>query len=214
MDLLTHSLLPFFGIFLAVLVIHESGHYFTAKLFGVKVLEAGVGLPPRVWGFRWHDTDYTINALPFGAFVRMLGEEDPGDPQSLAAQPKWKRTVIIGSGAALNVVLAVTLFMVGLMVPREVADGGVQIAKVIPDSPAAHADLREGDEILEVNGRSVDNTGDAVYVVRLSQGSDVDPRSSVSTRKPATTRSSRRRRTPAGIRPTTSMSVVPRTAAV
>ena len=186
MDFLTHNILPFFGIFLAVLVIHESGHYFTAKLFGVKVLEAGVGLPPRVWGFTWRGTDYTLNALPFGAFVRMLGEEDPTDPQSLAAQPKWKRTIIIGSGAALNVILAVTLFMVGLMIPRQVADGGAQIAFVVPDSPAARAEVRDeqdrivesglrpGDEILEVNGRHVDNTGEAIYVVRLSQGSDVD----------------------------------------
>jgi regulator of sigma E protease len=174
MDFLTHNLLPFFGIFLAILVIHESGHYFTAKLFGVKVLEAGIGLPPRVWGFTWRGTDYTLNALPFGAFVRMLGEEDPEDPQSLAARPKWKRTVIIGSGAALNVLLAVVLFMVGLMIPREVADGGAQIAHVVPDSPAQRAGLQEGDEILKVNGRSIDNTGDAIYIVRLSQGSDVD----------------------------------------
>jgi regulator of sigma E protease len=174
LDFLVTNLLPFFGIFMAVLVIHESGHYFTAKLFGVKVLEAGVGLPPKLWGFRWRDTDYTINALPFGAFVRMLGEEDPSDPQSLAAQPKWKRSVIIGSGAALNVVLAIVLFMVALMVPKEIADGGAKIVEVIPDSPAAHAGLQPGDEILEVNGRSVDNTGDAVYITRLSQGSDVD----------------------------------------
>jgi regulator of sigma E protease len=187
MDLLTHSLLPFFGIFMAVLVIHEAGHYFTAKLFGVKVLEAGIGLPPKVWGFTWRDTQYTINALPFGAFVRMLGEEDPGDPQSLAAQPKWKRTVILGSGAALNVILAFVLFTIGFMIPNDKAIGGAQVASVIPDSPASKArlidregnelterGLKPGDEILEVNGRSVENTGEAVYVVRLSQGSNVD----------------------------------------
>jgi regulator of sigma E protease len=138
------------------------------------VLEAGVGLPPKVWGFTWRETEYTINALPFGAFVRMLGEEDPADPRSLAAQPRWKRTIIIGSGAALNVVLAIVLFMVALMVPKEVADGGARVVEVIPDSPAARAGLQPGDEILEVNGRSVDNTGDAVYVTRLSQGSEVD----------------------------------------
>ena len=85
-DVLTHSILPFIGILLLLLVVHEAGHYITAKLFGVKVLEAGIGLPPRIWGFRWRETDYTINAIPFGAFVRMLGEEDPSDPRSLAAR--------------------------------------------------------------------------------------------------------------------------------
>jgi regulator of sigma E protease len=174
LDLLTQSLLPFIGILLAVLVLHEAGHYFTAKMFGVKVLEAGIGLPPKLFGFTWRGTAYTLNALPFGAFVRMLGEEDPDDPQSLAAQPKWKRTIILGSGAALNVVLAIILFTVGLMIPREVADSGAKIAQIIPNSPAQEADLRVGDEILEVNGRSVDNASDAVYYVRLAQGSDVD----------------------------------------
>ena len=66
----------FLIILLGLIVLHEAGHYFTAKLFGVKVLEAGIGLPPRIWGFTWRGTDYTINALPFGAFVRMLGEEE------------------------------------------------------------------------------------------------------------------------------------------
>ena len=120
MDFLTHNLLPFFGIFLAVLVIHESGHYFTAKMFGVKVLEAGIGLPPKRVGV--HVARHRIHAqpLPFGAFVRMLGEEDPSDPQSLAAQPKWKRTIIIGVGRRASTSCSpCSLFMVGLMIPRE-----------------------------------------------------------------------------------------------
>ena len=116
MDVLTHSILPFFGILLGLLVVHEGGHYLTAKMFGVKVLEAGIGLPPRLFGFRWRDTDYTINAIPLGAFVRLLGEEDPADPQSLAAQPKWKRTVIIGAGVIMNLILAIMLFTASLMI--------------------------------------------------------------------------------------------------
>jgi len=174
LDLITQSILPFVGILLGLIVIHEAGHYFTAKMFGVKVLEAGVGLPPRVWGFTWRGTDYTINALPFGAFVRMLGEEDPSDPESLAAQPKWKRTIIIASGAAMNLVTAVVLFAVSLMIPTEVSEGGAVITNVIPDSPAARAGILEGDEILEVNGRKAENTTDAAYFIRLAQGSTVD----------------------------------------
>ena len=75
MDVLTQSLLPFILILLTLLVVHEGGHYVAAKLLGVTVLEAGIGLPPRIWGFRWRNTDYTLNALPIGAFVRLLGEE-------------------------------------------------------------------------------------------------------------------------------------------
>jgi regulator of sigma E protease len=173
-DVVTHSILPFVGILLGLVVIHEAGHYITAKIFGVKVLEAGIGFPPRIWGFRYKDTDYTLNLLPLGAFVRLLGEEDPTDPESLAAQPKWKRTVVIGAGAFMNLVLAIALFSAGLMVPHRLAIGGAAIAGVVPHSPAASQDLRAGDQILEVNGRSVKSTGDAAYLLRLYQGSNID----------------------------------------
>ena len=174
MDVLTHSILPFFGILLGLLVVHEAGHYITAKMFGVKVLEAGIGLPPRIAGFTWRGTDYTINAIPIGAFVRMLGEEDPSDPQSLAAQPKWKRTVIIGAGVFMNLVLAITLFSAGLMIPHNVSIAGARIVDVAPNSPAANSDLRGDDQILAVNGRSVDSQQDAAYFLRLYQGSNID----------------------------------------
>lgn len=174
MDVLTQSILPFFGILLGLLVVHEGGHYLTAKMFGVKVLEAGIGLPPRLFGFRWRDTDYTVNAIPLGAFVRLLGEEDPADPQSLAAQPKWKRTVIIGAGVIMNLILAIMLFTASLMIPHTVSIAGARIGEVVPNSPSASADLRAGDQILAVNGRHVDSQQDASYLLRLYQGSNID----------------------------------------
>jgi regulator of sigma E protease len=176
LDLLTHFLLPFGAILLGLLIIHEAGHYFTAKMFGVKVEEAGVGLPPKLWGFRWRDTDYTINAIPIGAFVRMKGEEDPNEQDgtiagdSLAAQAKWKRVIIIGSGAAINLVAAIVLMSLSLMVPHEVSEGGAQIGSVAPNSPAEQAGLAAGDEIYAINGRRVHNTSDAGYLIRLNRG--------------------------------------------
>jgi regulator of sigma E protease len=174
LDVITHSVLPFVGILLGLIVVHEAGHYITAKIFGVTVLEAGIGFPPRVWGFRWRNTDYTINALPIGAFVRLLGEEDPTDPRSLAAQPKWKRTVIIGAGAFMNLVLAIALFTAALMIPRNVSAGGAQILSVAPDSPAQQAGLKAGDQIYSVNGRRAENTSDASYFIHLYQGTWID----------------------------------------
>lgn len=174
MDLLIRTILPFVGILMGILVVHEAAHYATAKMFGVKVLEAGIGIPPKIWGFTWRGTVYSINALPFGAFVRMLGEEDPADPQSLAAQPKWKRSVILGSGAFMNAVLAVILFSISLMVPHPVSAGGAQIAGVAPGSPAEQAGLQAGDQIWAVNGRRARSTADASYLIRLHQGETID----------------------------------------
>lgn len=186
--------MPFFGILMGLIVIHEAAHYFTAKMFGVKVLEAGIGLPPKLWGFRWRDTDYTINLIPLGAFVRMLGEEDPNaedpnevtdpdadwrqkgemNPESLAAKPKWQRAIIIGSGAFINFVAAVVLFAMAGMIPHDVSIGGAAIASVAPGSPAEQSGLLAGDQILSVNGRTVENTGDAGYLIRLNQGNHID----------------------------------------
>ena len=88
---------PFLSLLVLLVVLHELGHFFAAKAFGIKVLEFGVGFPPRVKGLVWKkgETEYTINWLPIGGFVRLLGEEDPSDPRSLAAAPRWKRLVVL-----------------------------------------------------------------------------------------------------------------------
>ncbi|MCS7295727.1 MAG: site-2 protease family protein, partial [Dehalococcoidia bacterium] len=100
MGILSDSVLGVFraaGLFILVLVplvvIHELGHFLAAKAFGIKVLEFAIGFPPRIKGLVWRrgETEYTINWLPLGGFVRLLGEEDPSDPRSLAAAPRWKR---------------------------------------------------------------------------------------------------------------------------
>src|SRR3990167_9675586 len=110
MDVLSHNLLPFFTIIIVLIVVHELGHFITAKIAGVKVLEFGLGYPPRLWGVKRGETEYTVNALPLGGFVRLLGEEDPGDPRSLAAKPRWVRLGVLSAGAVMNLFLAILLF--------------------------------------------------------------------------------------------------------
>jgi regulator of sigma E protease len=173
LDLLIHYILPFFGMLIGLIVIHELGHYVTAKIFGVKVLEAGLGYPPRVWGFTWRGTIYSINALPLGGFVRLLGEEDPTDPQSLAAQKAWKRLIILGSGAFMNAILPIILFAIFFMIPHNVPRGPVVIDGVESGSPAAAAGLQQGDIILEINGDKIKNTEEAGRAIRLHMGDTI-----------------------------------------
>lgn len=179
------SILPFVGILVALVVIHELGHYFTAKLFGIKVLEAGIGYPPRVWGFTWRGTLYSINWLPLGGFVRLLGEEDPTDPQSLAAQTAWKRIIVLASGSVMNFLLPIALFAIAFMVPRDVSVGLTQISTVVQSAPAAAAEpltvpdglegedimgLQTGDIITEINGKEMRNPSDVGREIRLNLG--------------------------------------------
>ena len=168
------SILPFFGMLVGLIVIHELGHFFTAKIFKVKVLEAGLGYPPRVWGFTWHGTIYSINLLPLGGFVRLLGEEDPSDPESLAAQPAWKRLIVLASGSGMNFLLPIALFAIAFMIPHQVGVGPALIDKVEAGSPAAAAGLQPGDRILALNGESVKNVQEVGRLIRLNQGETID----------------------------------------
>jgi regulator of sigma E protease len=183
-DFVVSYLLPFFGMLVGLVVIHELGHYVTAKIFGIKVLEAGIGYPPRIWGFNWRGTLYSINWLPLGGFVRLLGEEDPTDPQSLAAQAAWKRIIVLASGSSMNFVLPVILFALVFMLPREVSRGPAVIDLVEENSPAEQAivrtvpsgeeiqtpGLQPGDRIIEINGERIKNTTEAGRIIRLNMG--------------------------------------------
>jgi len=168
-----NSILPFAGILIALIVAHELGHFITAKLTGVRVLEAGLGYPPRVWGFTYKDTIYSINALPLGGFVRLMGEEDPSDPASLAAKPAWVRLLVLSAGSGMNFLLPFVLFTVSFMIPRDVATGLTQITQVIPDSPAAEAGIKEGDVIFAINGNEVRNTAEVGNQIRLNMGETI-----------------------------------------
>ncbi|MGH2628896.1 MAG: M50 family metallopeptidase [Anaerolineales bacterium] len=177
------------GIFLLLLVplvvIHEFGHFLAAKAFGIKVLEFGIGFPPRAWTFlRKGETEYTLNWLPIGGFVRLLGEEDPTDPRSLAAAARWKRLTVMFAGVFMNLVFAAFLLSVSYMIPREVSLAQAQVTSVADDSPASVAritgemrdgsaplqGLQPGDMVQEVEGREVRNQGELIRANRLNLG--------------------------------------------
>lgn len=170
------SALIFIVILVSLVVAHELAHFFTAKLFGVHVLEFGVGFPPRIFARRFGDTEYSLNWMPLGGFVRLLGEEDPTHPSSLASRPAWQRLIVLASGSVINLVLPIVLFAFAFTVPHEVSVGRAVISAVGANSPAAEAGLRSGDVILSIGGREARNTLDAGRFIRLNQGVPTDVR--------------------------------------
>lgn len=151
------SILWFLPILSVMMFVHELGHFVTARLFGIKVLEFGFGLPPRAIGVQRGDVIYSLNWIPFGAFVKMLGEEDPTAPGSFASKPRWVRAIVLAAGSGMNFLLAVfafsMVFIVGI--PGVNPDGPVQIGEIAPDSPAYVAGVQPHDQIVAVDGHQV-----------------------------------------------------------
>ena len=166
------TILLFLAILGALVVAHELGHFTAAKLARVQVLEFGVGLPPRVFGFTRGGTTYSLNLLPIGGFVRMLGEEDPAGPGSFMAKAAWQRLVILGAGPAMNAILPVLLFAAAFMTPQSVPVTDVTVVAVAPESPAELAGVEAGDIIRDVDGRRILNTSDLFTSVNRRLGAD------------------------------------------
>lgn len=160
---------------LAFLVfVHELGHFVAAKKFNIKVLEFGFGFPPRLWGIRRGETIYSINAIPLGGFVRMLGEEDPADPRSFARQAVWKRVVVLCAGSFMNFVTPLVIFTVVFMLPQQVPVGQVFVTGVAPGSPAQAAGVRAGDQIMAIDGERVRFHGDLIAEIEVKLGAETE----------------------------------------
>ncbi len=134
-----------------IVLIHELGHYLTAKALNVRVLEFGIGFPPRARVLRSKgETLWTLNWLPIGGFVRLEGEdgESADDPRSFSAQPLRARLAILLAGVAMNIALAFAIFFLIALVASPVI--GLEFGAVDPDSPATTAGLVPGDALFGV----------------------------------------------------------------
>ena len=160
-----------FVLVLALLIFaHEMGHFIAARLAGVKVEEFGIGFPPRLVSFKRGETVYSLNLVPLGGFCKLLGEEDPSEPKSLASKRPLIRLAVLGAGPLMNAVIPILLLSVAFMIPRQVVVGDVLVEAVAPNSPAAEAGIEPGDTIVGINGSPVQNTGDLIYDTHLSLG--------------------------------------------
>ena len=159
---------------------HEAGHFFTAKAFKIRVDEFGFGFPPKLFGWKKGETEYSINALPFGGFVKIFGESmDEADllevgfldkketpekvdlARSFMHKPKYQQALVLVAGIVANFLLAWLLFSVGFMsgLPTSVGsepsgyklkDVNLVIVSVLEKSPASIAGLKTGDKIVSV----------------------------------------------------------------
>ncbi|HSO29026.1 MAG TPA: site-2 protease family protein, partial [Candidatus Sulfomarinibacteraceae bacterium] len=148
------TIVLFFGILGLLVLVHELGHFVTARLFGVRVLEFGFGFPPRARILRNRgETLYTLNWLPIGGFVRLEGDDSAADDRrSFARQGLPKKFVIFLAGVLMNLALSFAIFT-GIALSGDPAIG-VYVPYVEPGSPAEVAGVRVGDVIARVDGRA------------------------------------------------------------
>lgn len=145
-----------------LVVVHEFGHFIMAKRTGVKVEEFAVGFPPRLYSKKIGETEYSINLLPLGGYVKMLGElEHSTDKRAFENQKPGKRFLIAVAGVVMNLILAWVLLTIGFAVgmspivsdpnaiPGKVLSSEIIVADVVKDSVAANAGLQSGDILLD-----------------------------------------------------------------
>jgi len=150
------TILAFLIVFSLLVFAHELGHFLVAKWRGVKVEEFGFGYPPRLFTImEIRGTEITLNAIPFGGFVRFPGEDDPTVPDGLASQGWRVRGGVFIAGAVMNMVLAALLFGATALIGEPVPVTGVEITEVASGSPAEAAGMKAGDLILELDGLEI-----------------------------------------------------------
>ena len=189
------TLIVFILILSALVLIHELGHFFVARKMGVRVEEFGFGIPPRIGGKKIGGTVYSINALPFGGFVKVAGEDesevfDKNDMGNFANVSPWKRALILVAGVFMNVALAVLVFYIFFGINNfrtsslpllynydfkygRVTRNDTVIFGFEKDSVAQKAGVELGESIQEINGARVFNVYDVRYQIKDKVGKEI-----------------------------------------
>lgn len=179
------AILLFILCLVLLIIIHELGHFAVAKFFGIQVDEFGVFFPPRLASIRRGETEYSINWVPLGGFVRIRGEnaqEAENNPRAFSNKSRWKQALVVVAGVVMNMLAAWLLVSVGYLsgLPTAVDHEGIgavtnarpMIIGIYPNSPAERAGIEAGDivEVVQTGTNSLDartlNTDEQAAAVR------------------------------------------------
>jgi regulator of sigma E protease len=177
----------FIGVLVILVLVHELGHFIVAKRAGITVEEFGIGFPPRITSVTRGGTRYSLNWIPLGGFVRMLGEDGDVELRRLREQgltdaeidramegafnrrPIWVRIGVLLAGVAMNFVLAAGLFAIALSLPALIGHGPLTVIEVQDNSPASGT-LEVDDVIIAADGRVFERSAELTEYVRGRAG--------------------------------------------
>ena len=171
-----YYLLGFLILLGALIVVHEFGHFITAKIIGVKVLKFSLGFPPILLKRKWGETEYLLGGTPLGGYVKLLGEDPESDekippeelPRAFTSQPLWARMAIILAGPLSNYMLAVVLICGGYLAGWPVLVS--EVGTVIDGSPAMEAGVKPGDRVAAIDGEPVWRWDDMRSIIEKNPG--------------------------------------------
>jgi regulator of sigma E protease len=176
------AILSILGIFVALILVHELGHFLAAKRAGMKVEEFGIFFPPRILTFKKGETVYSLNLIPLGGFVKIFGEQGQhkNNPRSFAAKSLGMRAIVISAGVLMNLVLAALFFAWGLNIgmptvatsenEAQLEQVVIRLVEVQPDGPAKEVGLRIGDQLQSIEGQSFQKIEDLQSFVQANTG--------------------------------------------
>ena len=167
------TIVSFFVVLLVLVLAHELGHFIAARAFKVKIIEFGVGFPPRLLSRKRGDIVYSVNAVPLGGFVKLAGEEDPNVPGALASKSWGVRILVLSAGSLMNLILPILLLSIAFMLPHNAVMGAVTVEEIAPNSPAAIAGIQPGDVLLSINGTPLNSIGDLQRLIQLNLGNEI-----------------------------------------
>jgi regulator of sigma E protease len=167
------TIVQFVVVLGALLAAHELGHFIMARLVGVEVEEFGFGIPPRIFGRKVGNVLVSINAIPFGAFVRPKGEGDPTVPGGLAAASPWSRMAVVAGGPLASLLLGFVVYVALFSQVGRPDTSIIQVMEVAKASPAEAAGMLPGDIITAVAGHPIATPEDIQAITRDFAGESV-----------------------------------------
>ncbi len=167
-------IIPFVIAIAVLIIVHELGHFFAAKISKIKVQEFGIGFPPRLTRlFKWGETDFTLNWIPLGGYVRPAGETDTNVTGGFAASSPWARLFVYVSGPLMNLLFALLIYTIIFLQLGKPDLSRVEIMQVSDNSPAQIAGLQAGDMVLSLNGEVINSSEELRTLIYANLGNSI-----------------------------------------